>query len=50
VAITDAGRGLLAADRRRRDEWLSARLTELSPAELTALTAAIPVLDRLAGA
>jgi DNA-binding MarR family transcriptional regulator len=50
VAITDTGRGLLAADRRRRDEWLSARLTELSPTELAALTAAIPVLDRLAGA
>lgn len=50
VAITDQGRALLAADRRRRDEWLSARLTELSAAELAALSQVIPVLDRLAGA
>jgi len=50
VTITDPGRALLAADRRRRDEWLSARLRELSDAELAALDAVIPVLDRLAGA
>lgn len=50
ITITDPGRALLAADRRRRDEWLSARLNELSPAELAALNEVIPVLDRLAGA
>jgi DNA-binding MarR family transcriptional regulator len=49
VTISDQGRALLAADRRRRDEWLSARLGELSEAELAALSAVIPVLDRLAG-
>jgi DNA-binding MarR family transcriptional regulator len=49
VAITDHGRRLLAADRRRRDEWLSARLTELSAEDLGALARVVPVLDRLAG-
>jgi len=50
ISITEAGVALLAADRRRRDEWLSARLTELSEDEVRALHAVIPVLDRLAGA
>lgn len=49
VSITDPGRALLAADRRRRDEWLSARLRELPASELAALAEVIPVLDRLAG-
>jgi DNA-binding MarR family transcriptional regulator len=50
VAITEQGRALLATDRRRRDEWLSARLSELPASELQALSQVIPVLDRLAGA
>jgi DNA-binding MarR family transcriptional regulator len=50
VGITEEGRRLLAADRRRRDEWLSARLRELSADDLDALSRVIPVLDRLAGA
>jgi DNA-binding MarR family transcriptional regulator len=50
VAITDKGRELLAADRRRRNEWLSARLTELPADDLEALSRVVPVLDRLAGA
>ena len=50
VTITEPGRALLAVDRRRRDEWLSARLAELSGADVDALNAVIPVLDRLAGA
>ena len=50
VTITDQGRELLAADRRRRNEWLSARLTELPAEDLDALSRVIPVLDRLAGA
>jgi DNA-binding MarR family transcriptional regulator len=48
VEITDAGRALLAADRKRRDEWLSARLTELSADDLAALERVVPVLERLA--
>ena len=50
ITITEQGRQLLAADRRRRDEWLSARLSELPEADLEALSAVIAVLDRLAGA
>ncbi len=50
VGITAEGRSLLAADRRRRDEWLSARLSELPAADVAALARVIPVLDRLAGA
>jgi len=48
VAISATGRSLLTRDRRRRDEWLSSRLDELSPAELDALRHALPLLDRLA--
>jgi DNA-binding MarR family transcriptional regulator len=48
ITITEQGRQLLAADRRRRDEWLSARLSELPEADLEALSAVIAVLDRLA--
>ena len=50
IGITEEGRQLLAADRRRRDEWLSARLRELPEDDLDALSRVIPVLDRLAGA
>ena len=48
VATTSQATSLLKADRRRRDEWLSRRLTELTPDELAALRAAAPVLDKLA--
>jgi DNA-binding MarR family transcriptional regulator len=48
VAITDAGRALLEDELRARDEWLAARLTQLSAAEISALSAVIPVLERLA--
>jgi DNA-binding MarR family transcriptional regulator len=48
ITITAQGRQLLAADRRRRDEWLSARLSELPDADRKALAAVIGVLDRLA--
>jgi DNA-binding MarR family transcriptional regulator len=48
ITITEQGRQLLAADRRRRDEWLSARLSELPDADRKALAAVIGVLDRLA--
>ena len=49
VEISPDGRALLAADRRRRDEWLSARLAELSAEDLAALQRVVPVLERLAG-
>jgi DNA-binding MarR family transcriptional regulator len=47
--ITGAGRELLEADRRRRDEWLAERLAELSDEDMAALRRAAPVLERLAG-
>lgn len=49
VSATESGRQLLAADRRRRDEWLAERLRELPPKDLEILRAAAPILDRLAG-
>jgi DNA-binding MarR family transcriptional regulator len=48
VDITPSARELLREDRRRRDEWLSARLRALEPDQLAALTAAVPVLEVLA--
>ena len=50
VALGDAARILLREDRRRRDAWLARRLAELGPDERAALRAAVPVLQRLAGA
>lgn len=48
VALTERGREVLSADRRRRDAWLAARLKQLDPEEREALRAAIPVLLKLA--
>jgi len=41
---------LLAADRRRRDAWLTQLLAELDPANVEVLRAAAGILDRLASA
>ena len=50
VALTEAGRSAVLADRRRRDAWLAQRLRELGPEERAALRAAAPVLAALAQA
>jgi DNA-binding MarR family transcriptional regulator len=50
IAITEAGRELLDSERRRRDAWLSQRLSRLTPEERTIIRNAIPVLDKLAEA
>lgn len=50
VSLTDSGRDLLLADRRRRDAWLAVRLSDLTPDERAKLRAAAPILDRLASA
>ena len=50
VAATPAGTELLAADRRRRDAWLTQLLAELDPANVEVLRAAAGILDRLASA
>lgn len=48
VSLTEAGRELVVADRRRRDEWLASRLRALTPEERATLRAAAPLLARLA--
>ena len=48
VDITDQGREILLADRRRRDAWLTQRLRELSPAERALLREAAPLIQKLA--
>jgi DNA-binding MarR family transcriptional regulator len=47
VALTESGRQVLLANRRRRDEWLAVRIAGLDPAEREALRRAVPVLERL---
>jgi DNA-binding MarR family transcriptional regulator len=47
IRLTQRGRDLLAADRRRRDAWLACRLRELSPEDRAALRQAAPILERL---
>lgn len=48
VRSTPAAAEVLAELRSRRNEYLAARLAELSPAELATLEAALPALERLA--
>jgi DNA-binding MarR family transcriptional regulator len=47
VAITDAGRTLLARSRTRKDAYLARRVAELSDAERQLLGRALPLLERL---
>ncbi|HEX6338419.1 MAG TPA: MarR family transcriptional regulator [Jiangellaceae bacterium] len=48
VRLSDDGKQMLAADRRRRDAWLNHRLRELTPDEREVLRRAVPVLEKLA--
>jgi len=50
VRLSDAGRELVLAERRRRDAWLAQRLAELTPEERRLLRQAAPILDRLSQA
>jgi DNA-binding MarR family transcriptional regulator len=50
VDLTDQGREILLADRRRRDAWLAQRLRELTPDERALLREAAPLIQRLATA
>src|SRR3954447_19479964 len=43
VERSEHGRRILAADQRRRDEWLGARLRELSAEEQQQLLAVVPI-------
>ncbi len=47
IAITMAGRELLAEETRARDEWLAQRLVDFSAEDLRKLSEAVEVLDRL---
>ena len=49
VRLTDKGRDTVVADRRRRDAWLTQRLSELGTDDREILRRAAPILDRLAG-
>ena len=48
VSLSDLGRATLLADRRRRDEWLTRRLRDLTPEDRDVLRRAAPLLERLA--
>ncbi|MET0998559.1 MAG: MarR family transcriptional regulator [Marmoricola sp.] len=50
VDITDKGREVLLADRRRRDAWLAQQLRGLTPDERALLREAAPLIQRLATA
>lgn len=50
IDLTEQGREILLADRRRRDAWLAQRLRELSPDERALLREVAPLLQRLATA
>jgi DNA-binding MarR family transcriptional regulator len=47
VRLAAAGEALLAAERRRRDAWLTCRLRDLTPDERALLRQAAPILERL---
>lgn len=49
VALTEEGRQVLAADRRRRDAWLAQRIAALSVEEREVLRKAVPVLEKVNG-
>ena len=48
VELSERGREVVAADRRRRDAWLAQRLRELTVDERAVLRAAAPLIERLA--
>jgi DNA-binding MarR family transcriptional regulator len=47
VALTAKGRNLLAASRRKKTEWLAARLQQMSASELARVDQALEVLDAI---
>lgn len=47
VTISDDGESWLAAERKRRDMWLSKRLRDLDPDDRAVLREAVGVLERL---
>ncbi len=49
LSLTDDGRRTLRAIRRRRDAWMSSRVSVLTPEEQEVLTRATEILTRVAG-
>jgi DNA-binding MarR family transcriptional regulator len=49
LAVTDAGRRMIAAKRAVRTEQIAAALAHLDEQEIATLRAAVPALERLAG-
>jgi DNA-binding MarR family transcriptional regulator len=47
VALTDSGKQVLLANRRRRDEWLAMRIAELEPEEREVLRKAVSILEKV---
>ena len=47
VSLTPAGRELLLANRRRRDEWLAQRIAELEPEDKEVLRRAVGIFERI---
>lgn len=50
LILTDQGASALKAERRRREEWLTKRLRELTPQERETLRAAAPILEKISQA
>jgi DNA-binding MarR family transcriptional regulator len=50
VEISDRGRQMLLADRKRRDAWLTQQLRDLTPDERQLLREVAPLIERLATA
>jgi DNA-binding MarR family transcriptional regulator len=50
IAISEKGREVLLADRRRRDAWLARQLKALTPDERELLRQVAPLIERLASA
>ena len=47
VSLSDPGRQVLLANRRRRDEWLAVRIAALDPAERDVLRRAVGILEKV---
>lgn len=47
VTLTDAGRQVLLANRRRRDQWLAVRIAELTGEEREVLRRAVAILEKV---
>jgi DNA-binding MarR family transcriptional regulator len=48
IDLTDEGRSMVIETRRKRDEWFTTRLAELTPAQRSILVDAAPILKELA--